>query len=184
MEALVTSLKKAYPFSKSEIDLFLSKTQKRNIQKGETISTIGQICQNLFFLVNGSLRKFSDTESGDITIRFFIENDWVVDYQSFMSQEPAQYSIEALESCSLLSLDITGIHELVDANPSFFTLGKLLEQGTEIQSQVDFKKTPDERYKNLLNTHPEWVQRFPLIHIASYLGITPETLSRVRSRIK
>ena len=180
---VISSFRQLYPFSESELAMIVDRLQTKEYKKSSYLLKKGAVCKGLTFILSGSMRQYSDTEKGDITIRFFIEHNWVVDYQSFMGQKPSDYDIEVMEPCTVLYLDIDDIHQLIGTNPSFFTLGKLFEHGTDIRSQVDYKKTPDERYKHLLETRPEWIQRFSLTQIASYLGISPETLSRVRSRI-
>ena len=108
----------------------------------------------------------------------------MIDQQSFVAQTPSQNFIQAYEDSEIVFLSNHELHNLVYKYPNFLRPGKILEQNFNNRVRFDMDKSPDSRYKDLLEVHPLWAERFAQKHIASYLGVTPETLSRVRARIK
>ncbi|SEO19709.1 hypothetical protein SAMN05216436_1483 [bacterium A37T11] len=128
---------------------------------------------------------YTTTVNGDLTINFFTENDWAADLDSLMRQQPSANYIEAVEDTDIATITLRDIHWLMDRHPIFHMLTSMLQGLTISTAHIASisTKSPDERYKELFITHPEWLNRFPLKQIASYLGMTPETLSRVRARL-
>lgn len=179
------SLVKVYPFSERQLDLFTEKMTHRSIKKKGLLLRRNEVCKELFFINSGSLRLYTATERGELTIHFFSENCWVADLESLLMQSPSGNQIEALEDTDMASISLRDIHALMDVHPCFRMLHALLANLTIPTSHLVSMntKSPDERYKELLLNHPDWINRFPQMKIASYLGITPETLSRVRARI-
>lgn len=182
IESVIESLKSYGTFSPNEIKDFLSLLKYRKIKKSETILSIGDVCQEISFINQGSfLQYFKDEELNENVVNLFTTNDWVLNPASFTSQKPSQHKIEAFENSSIHTITIHDIHTLIGKYPSFFVLGKILEV-------VDYRKNnqlkPDEKYQLLLERNPQIIRKFPLKYIASFLGMTPETLSRVRGRLK
>ncbi|PKG42822.1 Crp/Fnr family transcriptional regulator, partial [Psychroflexus sp. MES1-P1E] len=111
-------------------------------------------------------------------------NDWVINHKSFTTRKPSEYSIQAFEESFIYELSIDAIHRLIAQSQSFFQMGKILEESTSRIDFFDNNNTPDEKYDFIIKNKPSLLQKFPQKIIASYLKITPETLSRVRKRIK
>jgi hypothetical protein len=99
------------------------------------------------------------------------------------SQKPAEYSITATEEAELFCIYVHAMHELIHQAPVFFQLGKLMEAGFMNLKYQNNRLTPEEKYELLLKEKPQYIQLFPAKTIASFLGIAPETLSRVRRKI-
>lgn len=145
----------------------------------------GQISSDLTFIHAGSLRLYAETDRGELTLNFFTENQWAGDLESLVKQQPSQYFIEAMEVSDTHSISLKAVHDLMNLDPCFRMLNSLMGNLTIPSTHLTALniKSPDERYRQLLAEHPNWINRFPQMHIASYLGMTPETLSRVRARV-
>jgi hypothetical protein len=185
----LTEIKKSlltlHYFSELQLETFITKLKTKNLAKKEFLLQPEQICDFITFIANGSLRFYSLNNADEITLHFFTENDWVADYESFISQKLTVNYIQALEDTELLIISLQDIHTLMDAHPPFIQLTKLMEKWFIPSAHYISvaNNTPDARYKELLAKHPEWINRFPQMYIASYLGMTKETLSRVKARV-
>lgn len=159
------------------------RVEVRELKRGDFLLKQGDRCQSIYFVNSGSLRHFKDIDGySELTINLFVEGNWVIDHHSFVGQRPSENYIQAFENSTILELSMHALHDLIGKSPSFFMMGKVLENAEPTKEESI--KSPEEKYRSLLNESPEIIQRFPLKHIASYLGMTPETLSRVRSKIK
>lgn len=179
------SLLKLYPFSEEALEEFVAKLKHKTLKSKALLVQEKEISNSLAFLISGSLRLFTKTENGELTITFFTENYWVTDIESLLQQLPSKNYIEAFEPSEIALITLRDIHELMDRYPNFRMLNGLLANSNISSSHLMTLQTknPYERYTALLEEHPDWINRFPQKHIASYLGMTPETLSRVRAKI-
>ncbi len=183
---LQNALSQIYPFPAAQLARFTDKLSFRSLPKKALFLAPGQVADGIAFVNKGSLRLFTPTDQGEMTLHFFTENQWVADLESLLQQQPAANALEATEDTDIASITLHDIHALMDEHPNFRMLNALLANLTRATSAwVSFKtQNPYERYQELLNTHPHWLNRFPQKQIASYLGMTPETLSRVRARLR
>jgi CRP-like cAMP-binding protein len=170
-------------FSGSDLDLLKNHLNVRSFQKNYCLLKEGKICQSIYFINRGSLRHYYIANTGDeITLNLHVENDWVLDYKSFTSQTPSTSIIQAAENSEVLELNIYDLHKLMKISDSFFQIAKVFQYAIEQQEGKTQKTSPKEKYAELLTNKSQIIQRFPLKYIASYLNMTPETLSRVRRR--
>ncbi len=183
--AIEHSLLTLYPFSPQQIEQFINKLKYRSLRKKELLLQKGEVSSNLFFIINGAIRFYTRSGEIELTQNFYTENLWVTDLESFASQQPSANFIEALEETTVASVSLQDIHSLMDLHADFRMLNALTANLSVATAQLTSLKTfnPDDRYKELLLKNPDWINRFPQHQIASYLGMTPETLSRVRSRM-
>jgi CRP/FNR family transcriptional regulator, anaerobic regulatory protein len=179
------SLLTLHPFTEEQLTLFTNKLTEKELKKKKFLIAPNQIANGISFINTGSLRFYTKTQHAELTIHFFTENTWVTDIESLLTQHVSKNYIEAFDDSYIFSITLTDIHALMDIHPCFRILNALLVNLTISPTQLALMntKSPDVRYKTLLLTHPNWINRFPQLQIASYLGITPETLSRVRARI-
>jgi CRP-like cAMP-binding protein len=146
----------------------------------------GEIASTIFFVKKGCLRMWFNKDGKDITMQFFFENQCVASIESFVSQQPSLFSIESIEPTTFISISKQDFEILVDTYPELRykfqekTFQRFRNYATLFLSRI--KDTPQERYNDLLKSHPEIIQRVPQHYIASYLGITPISLSRIRNR--
>jgi len=159
----------------------------KSLSKKEMFSQQGNICQHTGFILKGAMRQYSiDSNGTEHIIQLAIENWWMVDRESFLMKTPSVYNIDAWENTDLLILNHRDLLKIL-AIPTIKEMFWRMNQNNFIASQRRLKYSislpAKERYEELLKNYPEFVQRFPQHTIASYLGISKETLSRVRSKL-
>lgn len=168
-------------FSEVELKKLESCMKVVLLQKNAFLLKEGKTCQSIYFVEKGSLRHYYNDELGaDTTINLFLETDWAFDYQSFTSQKPTLYNLQATEDCELLELNVYDLHRLIKESDSYFQLMRILKIIIETPESNPAKLSPKEKYIELINNKPKIIEKFQLKYIASYLRITPETLSRIR----
>lgn len=146
----------------------------------------GGKAEKIYFIKKGCLRMWFNKDGKDITFQFFFEGQAVASIESFLSEEPSLFTIESIEPSEVIALSRTDFNMLSESYPH-------LKEGLQKIVFLRFrnyarlflsriKDTPRERYEELLEKHPEIIRRVPQHYIASYLGITPVSLSRIRNR--
>lgn len=171
-------------FHEQDVERFTKAIVRRIAAKDEILLREGEVCQTAYFLVSGACWQFTaKNELDHNVIDLHLPNEWVLNHQSFTAQQPSEYSICAFSEATLWELNVRTIHALIDESPAFLQLGKILGLGAQRVRFYDNNSTPLEKYQTILRERPSLLQHFPLKVIASYLKITPETLSRVREQI-
>lgn len=178
------ALTRLFPYTEAQSALFTQKLVLKNLYKKALLKAPGEVSVEIGFVHSGALRLYRETPKGQLTLHFYTAHQWVSDLESLLQQRPSENGIEAIEPAVVSLISLSNLHNLIDVEPDFKMLYGLLSQLAPAPSALAAMHTcsPDERYALLLQQHPDWVQRFPQKHLASYLGITPETLSRVRAR--
>jgi CRP-like cAMP-binding protein len=164
--------------------LFLPKKLRRK----QYLLQEGDVCKYTTFVEKGILRMYTvDSKGTEHILQFSLEGWWVGDLYSFLTNEPSVYNIEALEECELLLITKASWDLLLEKVPAFERYFRILIQNNLIATQRrligSLSLTAEERYLRLLETFPDCLQRVPQHMIASFLGITRETLSRVRGQL-
>lgn len=157
------------------------------LEKGTTLIKEGQYSDKTFFIVNGCARAFYLKEGKDISDWFAFEHDFISSINSFFLNIPSPHFIELLEDSVLLEISRENVEKLANTYRDFERLSKVIVIKTMLMQQERISSmqfhSAEQKYKNVLSIHPNISQRIPLTHIASYIGITLETLSRIRKRL-
>lgn len=174
--------------TKEEEELLRQYLTPKRLRKKQYWLQEGEVCKHLCIVEKGALKAYVLNETGEEHITAFALEGWTMgDLSSFIKEEPATLNIDALEDCELVLISKSAYNELLQKLPKFETYIRLLMTDAYMALQ---KRTTnmislslDERYKALTQMYPTLVQRVPQHMIASYMGLSPETLSRIRSRI-
>jgi len=166
---------------------FLDSTFKAKVlRKGEHLLLAGEVCREAAFIESGVFRSYINTGERDATFYFAAENDFICDYPSFLPQIPSDRNIQALEPAKVRVISFEGLQELYRGVRFGERFGRLVAEEIFLDS-IDqlasfYSDKPAVRYRNFVSRFPHLVQRIPQYHIASYVGIEPQSLSRIRRR--
>lgn len=187
-ELFFQNFNKKVPISGQEQETIKSFLTPKKLRKKQYLLQEGDICKSIAFVEKGTLRAYSVDETGDENIIQFALEGWTIaDLYSFLTGEPATYNIDALEDSELVLISKPAHEELLKTMPAYETYTRLQITGAYLAMQKRLTSvlslSAEERYTNLTTTYPNIVQRVPQHMIASYMGLKPETLSRVRKKI-
>jgi CRP-like cAMP-binding protein len=173
-------------FDEQEIQLALGKFIPKTLKKKTILLKEGETAKEVYYLLQGMMRLYYEKDGVDISAYFFTENMFAGAYDSFSFQRPSSHYIEALEECEVLAISYPDLQQLYLEVPKMNELvRKILEERFFALHQLftsQILDSPEERYLNLLNDNPELLERVPQHHIATFLGVTPVSLSRIRNR--
>ncbi|MDB5280605.1 MAG: Crp/Fnr family transcriptional regulator [Ferruginibacter sp.] len=186
MEYLLAHINRYYRLTAAAQDALLNSLEKIVLSKNEFLLKDLQICRHLYFLEKGALRGFYNSDGKEITHWFAFENDFVTSFYSFTTGLPAVENIQLLEGSILWSVSKEQLGELFNNHHEIERLVRIAYEKYYIRLEERFVnaqfKTAKELYENMLLQSPHILERVPLGYIASYLGISQETLSRIRSQ--
>jgi CRP-like cAMP-binding protein len=170
-------------FYENELLMFQSFRQIRLFKKNQQILNVGDVCKSIYFLKKGAIVQYKlRDEIEKIYVNLHVENEWVVNNRSLISQRPLDNCIEAFTDCEVLEISLYALHKLIESSQNFLQFARILNP---VSDQLDFFNqgySAAEKYDLLLHHNPKIIQTFPLKAIASYLKTTPETLSRIRAK--
>jgi len=160
----------------------------KKIRRHQFLLNEGDICKHLTFVNSGCLREYTiDNKGAEHIIQFAIEDWWVSDLNSFLSGLPATHNIDALQDSEVLLLEKSSRNKLLEECPKMERFFRLLLESNYIvthQRVADsLSKSAEERYLRFIKTYPKLFEQIPQNQIASYLGITPQSLSRIRKEM-
>jgi len=160
----------------------------KKLRKKQYLLQEGEICKHMAFIVNGAMRKYYLDENGiEHVVDLYIENWWAGDRESFSMATPSVYNIDVWEDTEVLLLSRESVLKLRSECPSFNELTLKLDEQNSIATQKRITSSisfsAEKRYADFVERHPYFLQRFPQHIIASYLGVTKDTLSRVRKKL-
>jgi CRP-like cAMP-binding protein len=161
--------------------------EKRIVEKGEIILEEGKVCRYLYFVESGLLRFYINKEGNDITKFFTYAPYFFTSQASFNSQKPATENIQAIEKCSIWQISHKQTNDLYRLKSWSVFARKIIQEVQffieEILEELQ-TETAELRYKKILKNSPFLIQRIPLKYLASYLGIAPQSLSRIRKKME
>lgn len=175
------------PLTQEESDAIAATMFIKQFKKGDILLREGQISIEAYFVLEGCVRQYYLVDGEEKIINFFTENQWVVSIKSFGENLPANHFLACSEDCSLVVGNKEKEEDLYRRFPKLETISrKVMEKVFAEQQEIMgsyFTDTPEQRYLKLLNTRPALFQRLPQYQLASYIGVKPESLSRIRKRI-
>lgn len=187
-EPLINSFKKYFPLN-SEEQLEVERLFRQRIvkRKGFLLQE-GEICNHYYFVVSGCFRMYAiDSDFKEHNLQFAVENDWVVDFQSFYTEKPSKLYIEAVEPSFVLQISHEDLLYLYVNYPKFDRNFRIIVEqkyiGYQYRILQNISSTGEERYVRFLNDYPHLINRLPNTQIASYIGVTPEFLSKIRKKL-
>ncbi|WP_028980430.1 Crp/Fnr family transcriptional regulator [Sporocytophaga myxococcoides] len=167
-------------------DLFSQYFKRQEVPAKTTLLQEGEVSKTMYFIEKGCLRTWVNNNGKEVTTQFFFERDSVSSIESFRTNQPSLYSIESLEPCILQTISQNDFQFIVKNLPKVkqdmeeHLFRRLFQIQQLFYSYL--KNSPQKRYEELIEQHPEIIQRVPQHYIASYLGITSVSLSRIRNR--
>lgn len=187
-ELLYDKINAIVSLRKEEFDFFSSLFVPKKLRKRQYLLQEGDVCRHQAFVVRGLMRSYTVDEKGvEHVLQFASEGWWVADLSSYLGNEPSFLNIDALEDTALILLSKPAWEDAMQQVPALERYFRIIIQNHLVTTQKrllqSLTETAEEKYNRFLVTYPECVQRMPQHMIASYLGITRETLSRVRKQL-
>jgi CRP/FNR family transcriptional regulator, anaerobic regulatory protein len=171
----------------ADCNLFEPNLLTKKIKKKSIILKEGQVCKELGFVNNGVFRMFYLSEGKEINIHFSFENEFVVNYDSFINSTPSRYYLEALEDAEIVTFNLQTLQNAYQQSQNWERFGRIM---AEYSYKLTTKRVEgfmfldaQQRYLQMMQDTPHYINLLPLYHIASYLGIERESLSRLRKKL-
>lgn len=185
-QPIIEYFKNYLPLNKEESSLLDKRTTQRQIKRRQMILQESFVCKHYTFVVNGCFKMYSiDEKGGEHNISFAVENEWIADLGSFYSEKPSKLFIEAIEPSLILQIEKQDLLYLFVNVPKFDRNFRVIieEKYIELQNRLlqNISSNAFQCYLDFLEQYPKLALRLPNTQIASYLGITPEFLSKIRS---
>lgn len=184
---LQAAVSKMIKLNKSEWQLFNEAFVHRSVPKKFNLLEPGQVAREAYFVVKGATRLYYLKDGEDISANFIFENGFITSLESFLLRTPSRQGVDTLEDTELLVITKEKLDALTLAHPVFHQFSRAIAEWGFIMLQQRASSfildSPEERYYNMLQQRPEIMERVPQHMIASFLGITPVSLSRIRKRI-
>ena len=187
MNRLIATIRSLIKISAEEELLLAGLFKPLELRSGEYFLEEGQLCRYVGFIEKGLVRYHMNDNGDEKTLYFNKEGEFVSNYQSFIPREPSNTSIQAIEDTALQVISYADLQQLYSGIREGEKLGRLAIEHVFLSSMQQlksfYKDSPAERYQQFLRSYPDLAQRIPQYYIASYVGIKPQSLSRIRKRV-
>jgi CRP-like cAMP-binding protein len=180
-------LKNVSFLTETDCNLFEPFLQTRQIKNKDIILREGQVCKELGFINSGAFRMYYLSDGKEINTHFSFENEFVVNYDSFLQEAPSRYFIQALEDAEIVTFNLPTLQSAYNQSQNWERFGRIM---AEYSYKLTTKRVEgfmfmdaEQRYLQMIEEAPHFLERVPLYHLASYLGVERESLSRLRKKI-
>jgi CRP-like cAMP-binding protein len=185
MNNLKSYIESITEFSEESWSILSNCLTEMDFKKNETLLKEGQVCKSIFYITAGICKSYYNLEGKEINTAFYFENDFATNINSLRTDSRSAYNIKACEKTKAIAINKTKLLEAYQLSHQIETFGRLVLErimAKQEEHSDSFKLlTPKQRFDNLVSKHPEFLQRVSLTQAASYLGISRETLSRLRA---
>lgn len=186
-QALIDYIISFVPLSNEEILDIGSLVEIKNYKNGDVLLREGEISNLSYFNIKGCVRMYYLVDGEEKTTYYYTENKFITSFRSFTNRIPADHYLECIEDCELVLVSYEVEQKLLQKYPKLESFARVILE-TELANYQHMVSSyiisnPENRYRNFVENHPELLQRIPLYQLASYLGITADSLSRIRSRL-
>ena len=187
-QPLKAAIRKIVSPDDEELAAFTNAFSVRKIKKKDVLLSEGMICRYIWFINRGLVRDYFHRDGLEVTAGFFKEGEFVTNYASFISQKPSKCYIDALEDGELFGISYDSLQNLYSTSKTWERAGRLIAEQIFLVSEQKkdglLSNSPDLQYLSMVQEQPDIVQRVPQYYIASWLGVSPEHLSRIRKKIQ
>lgn len=187
MDKLISTIKYLIRISADEEIVIKDLFKPLELRSGDYFLEEGQVCRHVGFIEQGLVRYHMNDDGIQKTLYFNKEGEFTSNYQSFLPREPSNTSIQAIENTTLQVINHRDLHRLYSEVAEGEKLGRLAIEGVFLSSiqqlKSFYKDSPAARYQQFLRAYPDLAQRIPQYHIVSYVGIKPQSLSRIRKKL-
>jgi CRP-like cAMP-binding protein len=186
-DALKVAIQTMVSPTEEEMEMFLKCFTLKTYKRKEVVIEEGQVCRYIWFLNKGLARDFYYRNQAEHTSDFFIENSFLTNYESFLTRKPSIGSIDALEDCEMLMISYDSLQKLYNESNVWEKTGRIIAERLFLRAKRRkddlIANSPELLYLFLVQERPQVIQRVPQYYIASFLGISPEHLSRIRKKL-
>ena len=186
INSLLNSIQNVIPLSPAEVDIVTSLFKQKRYKKGEYFLEEGRICKQVGFVAKGLLRYYINHDGQEKIYDFSQENEYVCNYESFLPQLPSSKNIQALEDSEVFVISHADLQLLYANVRGGERFGRVAIEAVFVKLLQDisslYTETPELRYERFLKNHADLQQRISQYHIASFVGVKPQSLSRIRKR--
>lgn len=187
-KALNESVNAILPMTDDDFAILDAMTSPFSIPKGQTLLEPGRVCNDIYFLTHGVFRMYYvDPDGREINYRFALENNFMVDFQSFLSRKPSHYYWQAMENARGFAFNYGDVQQAYQHSRNWERFGRLMAEQVyqQVNERIELLQflSPEQRYLHVVATQPSLLRHISQFHLSSYLGVTPESLSRIRKRL-